>query len=247
MIDLYGGASPNAVKILIMLEELGRPYTIHDIKVFHGEQYAPEFLKLNPLGKYPVIVDHDGAGADQPIFESGAILIYLAETYAPALLPATGPARWEVLKWLMVQMAGVGPMFGQHVHFRVLPEEAEGYAGKRYRAQTGRLLQVLDGHLGDKEWLGGAAYSIADIATWPWVAMVPRLGFAWADFPALQAWYARIEARPAVQRALPIRDQLMGSFVSNGPRNAEDLDRFFLRKGGPAVDYSRLAPPEQAQ
>jgi GSH-dependent disulfide-bond oxidoreductase len=240
VITLYGGGSPNAMKIILMLEELALPYELIDIKVFEAAQYAPEYLKLNPIAKYPVIIDPEGAGPNQPIFESGAILQYLAETYRPDLLPASGPARWETLKWLTAQVAWVGPMFGQHVHFRVHPSEEGGYAATRYRNQVRRICEVLNGELAGRSWLAGEAYSVADIATWPWIAMVPRVGLDWADYPALHAWHDRIAARPAAERAEKVRDDLMSAPFK---MSEAALDRLFLREpGGPKTDYSTMIP-----
>jgi GST-like protein len=240
MIDLYGGVSPNAIKILLMLEELDLPYRLHNIRVMQGEQYSPDFLALNPLGKYPVIIDHDGAGPEQPIFESGAILMYLAETYAPRFLPASGPDRWETLKWLMVQMSWVGPMIGQHAHFRVQPSEAGSYAATRYRNIALRVCETLDERLKGREWLAGDVYTIADMATFPWINPSVNFGFDWEAYETLLAWRARIAARPASIRALAAVAELTKTFVEDGPRGEDDLNRFFLRQGGPTVDYSVL-------
>jgi len=237
MITLYGGGSPNALKIVLMLEELALPYKLIDTKILEGAQYAPEFLKLNPIAKYPVIVDPEGAPG-QPIFESGAILQYLAETYRPELLPASGPARWETLKWLTAQVAWVGPMFGQHVHFRTHPSEEGTYAATRYRNQAKRVCEVLDSELAQRPWLAGDAYTIADIATWPWIAMVPNVGFDWAAYPALRAWHDRIAARPAAARVAQVKADLM-----RAPPKIDEaaLNRLFLRESGPKTDYSTMA------
>lgn len=240
MIELYGGISPNAIKISLMLEELELPYKLHNVRVMQGEQYSPHFLALNPLAKYPVIVDHDGAGPDQPIFESGAILMYLAETYGSRLLPVSGPERWDTLKWLMVQVSWVGPMLGQHAHFRVHPSEAGSYAASRYRAIALRICEVLNARLQNNEWLAGGCYSVADIATFPWINPGVNFGFNWTDYPNLLAWRERIAARPATLRALVAVAEFSKTFVEDGPRSEEDLNRFFLRTGGPAVDYGVL-------
>lgn len=240
MIELYGGVSPNAIKILLMLEELELPYKLHNVRVMQGEQYSPDFLALNPLGKYPVIVDHEGAGVDQPIFESGAILMYLAETYGAQFLPASGPDRWETLKWLMVQMSWVGPMIGQHAHFRVQPSEAGSYAATRYSTIAQRVCEILNDRLKNGEWLAGGQYTIADMATFPWINIGVNFGFDWLAYPTLVAWRERIAARPAAIRALAAVADLNKSFAADGPRNEEDLNKFFMRKGGPAVDYGVL-------
>lgn len=241
VIDLYGGSSPNAMKVVLLLEELQLPYNFIEVNAFRGEQYSPEFLKLNPLGKYPVIIDHSGAGPDQPIFESGAILQYLAETYdKAALLPASGPARWEVLKWLTVQVAWVGPMLGQHVHFRIHPSEAGGYAAGRYKNLAMRVFEVLDARLSTHPYLAGADYSIADIATFPWVRVLRSLGFSWGDYPHLKKWFDAIGGRPAAVET-ELRYKRLASAMAF-PESEEDLNRFFGRSGGPEVHFEMLRP-----
>lgn len=241
VIDLYGGSSPNAMKVVLMLEELQLPYTFIEVNAFRGEQFSPEFLKLNPLGKYPVIIDHAGAGPDQPIFESGAILQYLAETYDKSgLLPASGPARWEVLKWLTVQVAWVGPMLGQHVHFRIHPSEAESYAAGRYKNLAIRVFDVLDARLSAHPYLAGADYSIADIATYPWVRVLRSLGLSWADYPHLKKWFDTIGGRPAAVETERRYKRLASAM--NFPASEEDLNRFFGRSGGPEVHFEMLSP-----
>lgn len=241
MIELYGGHSPNAAKILLMLEELGLPYRVHNVKVMQGEQYSPDFLALNPLGKYPVIVDPEKGGKDHPIFESGAILMYLAETYGSQHLPAAGPERWETVKWLMVQMSWVGPMIGQHAHFRMQPSEHGSYAAKRYSGIALRICEVLDERLRASDWLNGKDYSIADIATFPWINPTLNLGFAWTDYRHLLAWRDRVAARPAATRAMAVVAQLASTFAQDGPRNEAELNRFFMREDGPKVDYGALS------
>jgi GST-like protein len=246
MIELYGGGSPNAAKISLMLEEIGRPYTMHAVRVMRGDQFTPEFLKLNPLGKYPVIIDHEGAGPDQPIFESGVILTYLAETYAPELLPAAGPGRWETLKWLTVQTAWVGPMMGQHAHFRSQATEQDGYAATRYRTLATRIYQTLNDRLKDNAWLAGARYSIADIATYPWVNALPFYGFDFADYPELQAWRDRVAARPATVRAAEAQAKLAASVTDGAPRGEDDINRFYGRTASPATHSSAPRPATPA-
>jgi len=249
VIDLYGGSSPNAIKVVLMLEELQLPYKLIEVNAFQGEQYSPEFLTLNPLGKYPVIIDHSGAGPDQPIFESGAILQYLAETYDRAeLLPASGSARWEVLKWLTVQVAWVGPMLGQHVHFRIHPSEAAGYAAARYRNQAMRVFEVLDARLSTHPYLAGREYSIADIATFPWIRVLRSLGFSWTNYPHLKNWFDTIAIRPAVVRTEHCYKRLASAMAF--PKSEEDLNRFFGRSTGPDVHFEMLrpdSPPETSE
>jgi GST-like protein len=240
VIKLYGGGSANAMKIVIMLEELGLPYQIQNVNLMRGEQYSAQYLKLNPIGKIPMIVDDGGAAPGQPIFESGAILIYLAEAYQSDLLPASGAVRWEALKWLMAQVAWVGPMIGQHSHFRIHPSEAGNYASTRYHNQAQRVFQVLDGHLADKDYLAGDHYTVADIATWPWINYLPNQGFDWADYPMLHAWRDRLAERPAMVRGLEKRKQFSAGSPMNGPQDDEAFNRFFNRKSGPKVDFSVL-------
>ena len=200
MIQLYDMSSPNVRKVVVALEEMGLAYEPHHVAVFRGEQFTEEFLALNPLAKVPVIRDPEGPAAGEPIFESGAILIYLAESYGPQFLPADGPARYAVLKWLMLQVASAGPAFGNHSHFR-LQHEANPYAARRFRHMAAQIYQVLEGRLGKADWLGGDAYSIADMAVWPWARYLQRHGMDPAEFPNLTAWEARIAERPAVIRA----------------------------------------------
>lgn len=200
MIELYGMSSPNVRKILIMLEEITLPYRSHHIAVFCGKQFDEGFLALNPMAKVPVLRDAQGPAGEVPIFESGAILIYLAETYAPQFLPAAGPGRWEVLKWLMLQVANVGPALGQHSHFR-LQADANPYAATRFRHMAAQVYRALERRLSEAPWLGGEAYSIADMATYPWSRYLRRHGMDPAEFPHLTAWKERLAGRPAVIRA----------------------------------------------
>jgi GSH-dependent disulfide-bond oxidoreductase len=209
MIDLYGMGSPNVVKIYIALEELELPYTVHPIDVFGGKQFSAEFVKLNPNAKVPVIVDHDGPGGKPyTVFESGAILLYLAEKTL-RLLPTDMAARYDVIQWMMVQMTGVGPMSGQLIHFvRFAPGGIE-YARSRYATQVHRLFEVIDARLGDVPFLGGATYSIADIATFPWLRLADGLlGAGAKKYPNVQRWVDSIAARPAVIRALAAVDEV---------------------------------------
>src|ERR1700726_4475292 len=168
MIDFYALTSPNVQKIHIMLEECALPYKEHFVDVWKGDQFKPEFLKLNPNGKIPVIVDHEGPGGrPYTVFESGAILVYLADKTGQ-FLAKDGPARYDALQWMMVQMTTVGPMFGQYVHFMRFAPKGNDYSLNRYRTQVRRVLEVLEGRLAAVPFLGGQDYSIADIATFPW-------------------------------------------------------------------------------
>ena len=203
MIELYTAATPNGYKVSIMLEEIGLEYKVHSIALDQNEQRSSDFLKLNPNGRIPAIVDGDAD--DFSVFESGAILIYLAEKTGQ-LLPSEPRERSVVLQWLMFQMAGVGPMQGQaNVFYRYAPEKIE-YAIQRYQNEVKRLYAVMDQRLAEISFLAGA-YSIADIATWPWVHVSEWAGVSLESFPNLSRWHDEIEQRPAVQKglAVPIR------------------------------------------
>ena len=203
MIDLYTWTTPNGRKVSIMLEETGLAYRVHKIDISKGDQFKPEFVALNPNSKIPAIVDGDGPGGKPlPLFESGAILIYLAEKTGK-LLPKDPAARYTVLEWLMFQMGGVGPMFGQVQHFLRAAPEPVPYAIERYGKETRRLYGVLDVQLGKAAYLAGE-YSIADIATYPWVARHEWHKVALGDFPNVERWYREIGARPAVARGMQV-------------------------------------------
>ncbi len=205
MIDLYTFTTPNGRKASIMLEEVGLPYRVHRVDITKDEQFAPDFLKVSPNNKIPAIVDADGPGG-QPIsvFESGAILIYLAEKTGSGLLPADPRGRVAALEWLMFQMGGVGPMFGQASHFVRFAKEKVPYGIKRYTDETLRLFGVMDRRLGVGAYLAGDACTIADIATYPWVAASDMLGLDTAGFAHVAAWRGRMADRPAVQRGMAI-------------------------------------------
>ena len=198
MIDLYTAATPNGHKISIALEELALPYTLHTLDLSGGAQKQPDFLKINPNGRIPAIVDR--SEDDFAVFESGAILVYLAEK-AGRLLPTDVKGRSRVMQWLMFQMGGIGPMMGQaNVFFRYFPEKIPA-AIDRYQGESTRLFRVLDGHLKDHEYLAGD-YSIADIANWAWVRTHKWSGVAMDDMPHLKRWTDAIRARPAVLKGI---------------------------------------------
>ncbi|HEY0526934.1 MAG TPA: glutathione binding-like protein [Stellaceae bacterium] len=202
MIELYTFGTPNGRKAAIMVEEVGIPYELHLVDLFKGEHKSPAFLAINPNGKIPAIVDRDGPGGKPlPVFESGAILMYLAEKTGK-LLPAGPRGRISAIEWLMFQMGGVGPFFGQAEHFAYFAKERVPYAIDRYVKETERLLAVMEHRLGETEYLAGGEYSIADIATFPWVSSVARIGMTLDGRPNLRRWRDAIAARPAVQRAL---------------------------------------------
>jgi GST-like protein len=204
MIDLYYWPTPNGHKISIFLEETATPYRIVPINIRKGEQFAPEFLKISPNNRMPAIVDTDGPdGKPLSVFESGAILIYLAEKTGK-LLPSSGRARYAVLEWLMFQKAGVGPMFGQAGHFRNAAPEKIPYAIERYTKETHRLSDVMNKRLGEVAFLGGD-YSIADIATYPWVVAVLRHEPKELEArPNLKRWIDTIGERPAVKKGMAV-------------------------------------------
>ena len=198
MIDLYTAATPNGHKISIALEELALPYTLHTLDLSGGAQKQPDFLKINPNGRIPAIVDR--SEDDFAVFESGAILVYLAEKTG-RLMPTDVKGRSRVMQWLMFQMGGIGPMMGQaNVFFRYFPEKIPA-AIDRYQGESTRLFRVLDGHLKDHEYLAGD-YSIADIANWAWVRTHKWSGVAMDDMPHLKRWTDAIRARPAVLRGI---------------------------------------------
>jgi len=203
MIDLYTWTTPNGRKVSIMLEELGLPYGVHPVNIGKGDQFAPEYLKINPNGKIPSIVDPQGPdGKPIAMMESGAILIYLARKTGK-LFPQVERAQYDVLQWLMFQMGGVGPMFGQTHHFLRAAKEPVPYAIERYMAETRRLYAVLNDRLKVHDYLAGA-YSIADIATYPWVACHEWHKTDLNDFPHVRRWFDAISARPAVQKGMKV-------------------------------------------
>lgn len=202
MIQLYTWATPNGKKVSIMLEEVGLPYEVYAINLSQGEQMTPQYLAINPNNKIPTIIDSDGPGGDPlKLFESGAILIYLAEKTGK-LLPAEPRKRYEVMQWLMFQMGGIGPMFGQANYFFRL-EEKVPYAIERFHKEAQRLYHVLDKELGQREYLAGE-YSIADIATYPWVGRHEVHRVKLDDFANVKRWFDILSTRPAVQRGMAV-------------------------------------------
>jgi GST-like protein len=204
MIEVYSWATPNGHKVHIMLEECGLPYKAVAVNIGEGDQFKPEFLAISPNNKIPAIVDPDGPDG-QPIslFESGAILMYLAAKTGK-FLPASIRGKYEVLQWLMFQMGGVGPMLGQAHHFRIYAPEKIEYAINRYTNETRRLYGVMNKQLGKKKYIAGNEYSIADIAIFPWLRAWKNQGIDWADYPHLKGWFDEIAARPAVQRGVEV-------------------------------------------
>lgn len=202
MIDLYYWPTPNGWKISIMLEECGLPYTTHLVNIGKGEQFAPDFLRISPNNRMPAIVDQAPAdgGAPIPVFESGAILLYLAEKTGQ-FLPKDLRGRQMALQWLFWQMGGLGPMAGQNHHFNRFAPEKIPYAIKRYTDETARLYGVLNKQLEGRQFVAGDEYSIADMAIYPWIVPHAWQGQNLDDFPALKSWFARVKARPATERA----------------------------------------------
>lgn len=204
MIDLYTWGTPNGRKVSIMLEETGLPYRVHTVDITKDEQFAPDFLAISPNNKIPAIVDQDGPeGQPLSLFESGAILFYLAEKTGQ-LLPSDPRGRYVTMQWLMFQMGGVGPMLGQAHHFRRFAKEQIPYAIDRYTNETRRLYGVIDRRLGESRWLAGDDYSIADIATYPWIMRHEWQGVDLAEFPNVARWAQAMGERPAVQRGMAV-------------------------------------------
>ena len=226
MIDFYVLTSPNVQKIFITLEELAAPYRPIPVDVWKGEQFKPEFTALNPNAKIPVIVDHEGPGGKPfTVFESGAILMYLAEKFG-RFLPTGAAERYEAIQWLMLQLTGIGPTFGQVVHFMRFAPAGNNYSKSRYMTEMLRLYDVLEQRLGRSPYLGGAEYSIADIATFPWTRNHDMFGVKWSERPNLARWFDAIAARPAVKKALAIVDTIKSS---RDTASENDKDRIFGR------------------
>ena len=205
MIDLYFWSTPNGYKVSILLEELGLPYRVIPVHIGKGDQFKPDFLKISPNNKIPAIVDPEGPeGVPFAMFESGAIMMYLAEKAGWRFMPQELKKRYEVVQWLMFQMGGVGPMLGQAHHFRKYAPETIPYAVNRYTSEAARLYRVIDKRLGETAYLAGEDYSLADMATYPWLRAHKWQGQALEDYPNLQRWYAEVRARPAVQRGLAV-------------------------------------------
>jgi GST-like protein len=204
MIEVYSWATPNGHKVHIMLEECGLPYRVVPVDIGSGAQFEPAFLAISPNNKIPAIVDPDGPDG-QPIslFESGAILLYLAGKTGRFLPPDTR-GKYEVLQWLMFQMGGVGPMLGQAHHFRIYAPEKLPYAIDRYTHEARRLYGVMNRRIAKSRYLGGHEYSIADIAVFPWLRSWKNQGIDWTEFPHLKGWFDEVAARPAVQRGVEV-------------------------------------------
>jgi GSH-dependent disulfide-bond oxidoreductase len=220
MISVYSWATPNGHKVHIMLEECGLPYRTVAVDIGAGDQFKPEFLAISPNNKIPALVDPDGPGGKPiSVFESGAILLYLAAKTG-RFLPEDLAARYEVLQWLMFQMGGVGPMLGQAHHFRLYAPEKIPYAIDRYTNEARRLYGVMDKRIAKSRYIGGAEYSIADIAIFPWLRSWKNQGIDWADFPHLKGWFDEVAARPAVVRGVEVLASQRKPFVDDKAREA---------------------------
>ena len=231
MIKLYGSGTPNVFKVLFMLGETGLDFELERVNVVAQEQFKPEFIALNPNSKVPVIVDSEGPGGKpHKVFESGAILIYLADK-SGQFLPKEPAARSTALQWLMWQMASVGPMFGQAVHFKYIAPAGTDYPRQRYMTEAHRLFGVLNARLSNNAYLAGAEFSIADMATYPWTGKYFKTrGFDPVDFPHVADWVKRLAARPGLQRVNDLATTLFKEgLVKQKEADADSLDRFFGR------------------
>ena len=220
MIEVYSWATPNGHKVHIMLEECRLEYRAHAVDIGAGDQFKPEFLAISPNNKIPAIVDSDGPqGETISLFESGAILLYLAAK-TDKFLPGSTRGRYDVLQWLMFQMGGVGPMLGQAHHFRIYAPEKIEYAVNRYTNEAKRLYGVMNKRLAQSRYIAGAEYTIADIAIFPWLRSWKNQGIDWDDYPHLKGWFDEISARPAVQRGVEVLANLRKPLVDDKAREA---------------------------
>ncbi|MEP7058398.1 MAG: glutathione S-transferase C-terminal domain-containing protein [Caldimonas sp.] len=218
MIEVYSWATPNGHKIHIMLEECGLPYRAIPVNIGAGDQFAHEFLAISPNNKIPAIVDPDGPdGKPISLFESGAILVYLAGKTGQ-LLPSDTRGKFAALEWLMFQMGSVGPMLGQAHHFRIYAPQKLDYAIERYTNEARRLYAVMDGRLAKSRYFAGPEYSIADIAIFPWLRSWKNQGIDWTDYPHLKGWFDEVSARPAVQRGVEVLAALRKPFAGDKER-----------------------------
>jgi GST-like protein len=205
MIEVWTWPTPNGHKVHIALEELGLPYKVIPINIGKGEQFKPEFLAITPNHRIPAIVDPDGPGGKPfTLFESAAIMMYLSEKCGGVLIPKDPVGKYRCLEWMMFQMGGVGPMFGQYNHFASYAVEKIPYAIERYGNEVNRLHRVLDRRLSEAEWLAGTEYSMADIITFPWIRNPDRRGIDLATYPNVKRWHDAVAARPAVQRGVQV-------------------------------------------
>jgi GSH-dependent disulfide-bond oxidoreductase len=227
MIDLYGLTSPNVQKIFIMLEETGLPYNFKPVDVWASEQHAPEFAGLNPNRKIPVIVDSEGPGGKPyTVFESGAILMYLAEK-SGKLLPKDMAKKYDAIQWLMIQVSGIGPAFGNFTHFNLFaPKPGNEYSLSRYKTELLRLYELLNLRLGQTKYLGGDEYTIADIATFPWTRQHQAQGAKIDALPNFKRWFEELSARPAIKAMIARQAEIKSSRET---ATDDNKDRFFGR------------------
>jgi GSH-dependent disulfide-bond oxidoreductase len=227
MIDFYGLTSPNVQKIFIMLEECGLPYDFKPVDVWAAAQHSSEFAKLNPNRKIPVIVDHEGpSGKPYTVFESGAILMYLAEKTGK-FLPKDMAKKYDVIQWLMIQVSGVGPAFGNFTHFNLFaPKPGNEYSFSRYKTEMLRLYDLIEHRLRDTKYLGGSEYSIADMATFPWTRQHAAYGIMIDVMPSFKRWFDELSARPAVKTMIA---KQAGIKSSRETATDDHKDRFFGR------------------
>jgi GST-like protein len=230
MLELLGMSSPNVQKVQIMLDELAVPYKLTRIDVWKGENFTPEFTAINPNRKVPVLIDDEGPDGPITVFESGAILIYLAEKTG-RFLAQTGSARYAALQWLAVQLSTVGPMFGQYTHFKMFAPPGNEYGESRYRTQAVRVFEVLDHRLGEARFLAGDDYSIADMATFPWTRdRAAKWGGNWDGYKNVRRWFDEIAARPAVAKMMGEMDKVWQTdLVSIAAATDEIRDRLLGR------------------
>jgi GST-like protein len=230
MIEVYSWATPNGHKVHIMLEECGLPYRVIPVDIGAGDQFKPEFLAISPNNKIPAIVDPGGPdGTRFPMFESGAILLYLAAKTG-RFMPAGTAERYRVLQWLMFQVGHIGPLLGQAHHFRMYAPEKVPYAIERYTNEANRLYGVLDSQLGRSKYVAGDEYTIADIAMFPWLRSWRKQGIDWNDFPQLKGWFDEISARPAVQRGVEVLADLRKPLVDERSRDVLFGDQQYARR-----------------
>ena len=225
MIDVYSWPTPNGHKVHIMLEETGLKYRVHGINIREGDQFKADFLKISPNNRIPAIVDQNGPGGKPlSLFESGAILLYLASKTGK-LLPADLHARWTCVQWLMWQMGGIGPMFGQAHHFRSYSREKLQYPIERYTKESNRLVRILDRQLGDAAYAAGDEYTIADIAIFPWMRNPERRGIDFNEYPNVKRWFDELGARPAVKRGLQVLAEAQAA--NQAPHNDKSWEIMF--------------------
>jgi GST-like protein len=234
MIDVYSWATPNGHKVHIMLEECGmrlnRDWRAIPVNIGQGDQFAPEFLRISPNNKIPALVDPNGPdGKPISVFESGAILVYLAAKFGK-FMPKSDRAKFDVLQWLMFQMGGVGPMLGQNHHFKLYAPEKIEYAINRYTNETKRLYGVMDKQLSTHKFIAGNTYTIADMAIFPWLRNWQNQGIDWADYPHLKQWFDTIAARPAVQRGVQVLADLRKPITDDKAREVLFGKQQFVRR-----------------